>query len=159
MVKYGKAFWISFLSLILVSLGLASINLIPSWREKIHALFLHEQRVVLAKAAGDITGKGDQYSFVKVQTADTISIEAYEVSPKDGKVVFKSRTILPEKRDGYFTYKGNATNLALIDIDSDGTLEILAPSYDENLVPRLHVYKYDITSGAFEMLGPDHIQF
>ena len=50
---------------------------------------------------------------------------------------------LPDHKDGFFLYQGEATNLALEDVDGDQQLDIIAPSYDNNLVARLNVYSYD----------------
>ena len=45
--------------------------------------------------------------------------------------------------------KGQATNLALKDIDGDNSMEIIVPTYDSNLVAHLNVYKYDPFSRRF----------
>jgi hypothetical protein len=113
---------------------------------------------VLAKAEADLTGKGLRVAVVKVQTADTIALEIFENDGNEGKLKFVKRIVLPEKRDAYFNFRGNATNLVVTDVDNDGELEIVAPTFDQNLVPRLNVYKFDSSVHDFLRLGPDNYQ-
>ena len=51
-------------------------------------------------------------------------------------------TKLPDKKDGYFTFNGDVTNLAVDDIDNDKKSEILATTFDNDLVAHLNVYRY-----------------
>lgn len=137
-------------------LGMTTV--VPALRERAREFLLGSDRVVLAKAEGDLSGRGDFYVVVKVKTSETLNLELYHQIPNQRELVFQKRVILPEKRDGYFTYRGKDTNLVLADIDNDGGLEILAPAFDENLVPRLNVYKYDPAAQSVQRLGADDIQ-
>lgn len=129
----------------------------PSLRQYIKGELVNHERTILAKAEGDLTGKGDPVVIIKVKTPDSLSLEIYAKAPGKEETVFQKRLILPERRDGYFTYRGQETNLVLADIDHDGTLEILAPAFDEGLIPRLNVYKYDSTTQSFLKMGADSL--
>jgi hypothetical protein len=94
---------------------------------------------------------------LKIQTADTLSLEVFESDGDSQKMKFFKRIVLPETRDAYFNFHGNATNLALTDVDGDGSMEIVAPTFDENLIPRLNVYKYDSERQDFIRLGPENL--
>ena len=123
-----------------------------SFRTWMRDTFLSQKRVVLAKADGFLT-KDMPITVIKVVTSETLSLEVYVRKDNSDDLQFFKRIILPEKRDGFFTFRGNATNLVLTDLDGDGNIEILAPSYDENLIPRLNVYSYDPESNSFHRKG------
>jgi hypothetical protein len=150
-----KIFMVSFPTLCLISVCLAALTLIPASREFIRSVIVTNSRVVLAKADADITGQGMKVSVIKVQTSDTIALEIFENEGDTLKLKFVKRLVLPEKRDAYFSFRGNATNLVVTDVDGDGTLEIVSPTFDENLVPRLNVFKFDPERHDFIRLGPE----
>jgi hypothetical protein len=150
-----KLFTILFIFLISCSAGVFYIAQTPHLRDRFQNWFFESDRIILAEAHGDLTGQNDYYSIVKVKTKDSLSLEVYEIGPEASLTKFINRLVLPEKRDGHFNYKGNATNLALIDVDNDGSLEIVAPTYDENLVPRLRVFKFNRESTVFELMSPE----
>lgn len=130
---------------------------VPSIRESLRERFLSDRREILAKVDGDLNGQGDFVSVVKVKTRDDLLVEVYSVNPQRGETTQRARLILPEHKDGYFQFRGQPTNLALVDLDGDNWLEIVAPTYDENLIPRLHVYKYDPHAQVFIPMGPDAV--
>jgi hypothetical protein len=151
-----KFFWLSFPTLCLISACLAVLTLMPSSREFIRSVVVSNSRSILAKAEADITGQGMKVIVIKVETADSLALEIFEYEADSQKLKFSKRIILPEKRDAYFNFRGNATNLVMTDVDGDGTLEIVAPTFDENLIPRLNVYKYDPERHDFIRLGPEN---
>lgn len=137
-----------------------SIALFPRWREKVKSYFQKPYREVLAKAYGDLSGRGDFVNVIKIKTEDGLIIEVFEAKhydkrPTDGEKLL-ARLTLDEKRDAFMSFSGDATNLGLFDFDGDGTLEIMAPAYDENFIPRLNVFKFDPESRSFTKQGsPD----
>lgn len=130
---------------------------IPAWREAIRDRFLSDSRQVLAKVDGDLNGQGDFISVVKVKTRDDLIVEVYTLNPQKDETSLRARLILPESKDGFFQFRGRPTNLALVDMDGDNWLEIIAPTFDENLIPRLHVYHYDPHAQIFVPMGPESI--
>ncbi|MEZ0391941.1 MAG: hypothetical protein ACAH59_06985 [Pseudobdellovibrionaceae bacterium] len=153
-----KIFWISFPALCLISVCLALLTAIPSSREFIRSVIVSHSREILAKAEADLTGQGMRVAVIKVQTSDTLALEIYETEGHSQTLKFVKRIVLPEKRDAYFNFRGSATNLVITDVDGDGQLEIVVPAFDENLVPRLNVYKYDADTRDFIRLGPETYQ-
>ena len=150
-----KFFRIIFPTLCLISLLLAALSLIPASRDLIRHLVLVNSRLVLAKAEGDLTGNGMRVAVVKVQTSDSLALEIFENLGNREGLKFVKRLVLPEKRDAYIDFRGNATNLALVDVNGDGKLEIIAPGFDENLVPRLNVFEFDLDRNEFLRMGPE----
>lgn len=129
--------------------------LIPSVRERIRDGLLPGTREILAKAEGDLTGQGDWVSVVKVKTRSDLVLEVYSMDAQKGETRMRARMVLPEKKDGYFQFHGQPTNLALVDLNGDGVLEIVAPTFDENLIPRLRVYRYDPAAQVFVLASPE----
>ena len=151
-----RLFLVGFPALCCLSLMLIAVSFIPETRELIRNLIISQSRVVLAKADADLPKGSGKISVIKVRTADTLAIEIFESDYQGQNLKFVKRTVLPEIRDAYFDFHGQATNLAISDLDSDGHLEILAPTFDENLVPRLNVYKYDAETKDLQRLGPEN---
>lgn len=112
-------------------------------------MIIGNNRTVLATVNGDLTGHGDHVTAVKVQTADDLSVEVYSLDQNTQETNLRTRIVLPERRDGAFRFRGQMQRLVLLDLDQDGTLEILVPTFDENLIPRLHIYKYDSLAQIF----------
>lgn len=132
-----------------------SVALFPRWRDKVRAWVQQPYREVLAKAYGDVSGQGDFMNVIKLKTADGIILEVFENEKESNIEKLVARLSLDEKRDAFMSFSGDATNLGLIDFDGDGTLEIMAPAYDENFVPRLNVFKFDKANRSFIKQGPD----
>lgn len=138
--------------LLLLALLVTAVAITPSWRQGVRDLFLPEQRLILAKVSGDLTGHGLHVTVLKIQMRDTLVLEVYNVE-KPEESTLMARIVLPEKRDAYFQLKGNATNLGLADVDNDGTLEIIAPAFDDQMIARLNIYKYNPATHGFDRLN------
>ncbi len=110
--------------------------------------FAPPERVILSVAYGRAVPDKD-VRVAKIQGRDGLYIEVYG-PVENGLEPLLDRFKLPDKRDGYFQFKGRATNLALQDLDGDHTYEIIAPTYDDSLVPHLNMYKYNSALGHFE---------
>lgn len=128
--------------------GVTVFAVVPQWRDWVRNLVFSDQRVVLARAVNDLTGKGDNYTFIKIKNRNSLWIEIYRESETESNLIAKLQ--IANSKDGYFDFKGQATNLAIADIDADGVSELLVPSFDENLVARLNVFKYHSQDNSFE---------
>lgn len=153
----NRLFYWGFPCLVIAAFSLAILSVFPQSRDLIRNLVISNSRLVLAKADGDLTGEGQMVSVIKVQTADTLALEVFETGGEGQKLKFMRRIVLPEKKDAYFNFHQNTSNLVIADIDSDGTLEIIAPTFDDNLVPRLNVYKFNPLSRDFIRMGADSL--
>lgn len=152
----NRIFWISFPTLCLISLALIVLTIIPQSREIIRSLIISQSRIVLAKVDGLVLANGPQLVVIKVKTADTLAIEIF--AQESSSLKFIKRLVLDENRDAFFNFRGRITNLAFADIDADGSLEIVAPTFDEDLVPHLNLYKFDKERGDFFKLGPSNFK-
>ena len=108
-------------------------------------------RKVLATASGDLLNVNTDFKVIKVRSHNGLFIEVYK-GFRDNTRPRLSRIKLPDKRDGYFYFQGQATNLAIEDLDGDKKLEIIAPSFDENLRAHLNIFKYNETTHNYEIV-------
>jgi hypothetical protein len=136
------------------AMALAAVSVSTPSRDFIRHHLFAPTRKVIAKADADLTGKGDWMTVIKVQTEQGLFLEIYRIDREHATSSLIKRIHLDDSRDGYFTFRGNATNLALTDVNSDGVLDIVAPTFDESLIPRLNVYKYDPDVQDFIKLNP-----
>jgi hypothetical protein len=138
--------------LLILALLVTAIAVVPSWRQDFRNFFNPEQRNILAKISGDLTGQGLHVTILKIQLRESLVLEVYKAENPE-ELTLMARIVLPEKRDAYFQLKGNATNLGLVDIDNDGILEILAPSFDEQMIARLNIYKFNPATQSFDRMN------
>jgi hypothetical protein len=137
----------------LIAIAAAAVVSVPSWREAVQRHLSHTDREVLATAEGDLLGDGSLAKVIKYRGHEGIFVEILKVNEK-GETQPIDRLLLPDKQDGLFNYQGHVTRLAIADIDGDGKLELLAPSFDNQLVPHLNVFRYNPSSGRFELVHP-----
>ncbi|MCB0357496.1 MAG: hypothetical protein KDD40_10830 [Bdellovibrionales bacterium] len=140
----------------LICLGLILTVSVQSWRYNLRGLFISEAPKVLSTLQKDSFNDGRTIVFAKVKTSKGLFIQVYE-KVSDGLSNSLADIRLPDSTDGYFHYRGQATNLALEDVDGDGRPEILAPSFDANQVAHLNVYTYNSATQQFEPLSPDAV--
>lgn len=146
-IKYFLAKSGQLLSLLIPGLFIvATLN--DGARAAIRETLQPEYRKLLSTAFGDVLGNGTPIRVMKVKTREGLFVEIYRANNYE----LVQKISLDQKSDGYFTYRGNPTNLALVDIDGDDTPEILAPGYDQNLSAHLNVYRYDRETNLFHRL-------
>ena len=125
----------------------------PALREPLRSWYFAPFRKVLSTVQGDVFGNKSDVLVVKVESELGLSLEILG-TPKDGQRPLLEVIPLPDRRDGYFHFRGEAANLALYDLNGDGSLEIFAPSFDELMIPHLNVFRYNASQGRFEAAGP-----
>lgn len=137
-------------SLVVLFVIMLMSALVPDIRSALRTTMIVDFRTVVSTAHGDLLGIGRDLTVAKVRTRDSLFIEVYEPRENGGQRLVE-RIELEDKKDGYFNFNGRATNLAIDDIDGDGRLEILAPSFDQNLVGHLNVFSYNQGTGLFQL--------
>ena len=106
-------------------------------------------RKVLRTDSRDLFNEGTRFKVVKIKTDKGLFVEVYGPFEGSSGTLF-SRIDLQDKRDGFFHFQGQATNLALDDIDGDGILEIIAPTFDQHLHGNLNVFTYNEKTQSFK---------
>lgn len=138
--------------LIFLALACTTVAVVPSLRLKAKALVSSEQRTILAKVEGALGPNGPKVTVLKIESADGLSLEIFE-NIEDGQASLLAKIRLDEKRDAHFTYQGNATNLAIGDMEGDGTMEIFAPAFDDQMIARLNIYKFNPDTKSFDRIN------
>lgn len=130
------------------------VALIPPARQAVLSKFSPDpEQEILATAEGDVLNDGSTVKVIKVRNAGGIYVEILKpLENGDSKSI--DRIELPDKHDGLFNYQGHVTRLAIADIDNDGKFELLAPSFDNQLVPHLNVFRYNPETNRFELYQP-----
>jgi hypothetical protein len=106
----------------------------------------------LATAEGDLLNDGSLVKAVKYKGNNGIFIEILRST--EGAYTLVDRIDLPDKHDGMFNFHGHVTRLAITDIDNNGTAELLAPTFDAQLVPHLNIFHYNGALKRFELAQP-----
>lgn len=146
---FSKKELLLMIALALVAMLITTVAVIPSLRSKAKEAFSFEDREILAKVSGKIGAQGPRVTILKIKSHNSLTLEIYDLDGADGMTLI-AKIPLAESRDGFFALNGNATNLALTDVDSDGEMEIAAPTYDDQLVPRLNIFKYNHSTKSFD---------
>ena len=137
----------------LVAAALVAAAAIPSVRERAQSYLSFKGQEILATAEGDLLGDGTSVKVIKFRNAEGIYVEILKMLP-NGDSTIVDRILLPDKHDGMFNYQGHVTRLAVADINNDGKLELLVPTFDNQLVPHLNVFHYNPTIARFEPFQP-----
>ena len=135
-----------------LAMVLLTVAIIPGLRNSVKEIFSSSERVILAKATGKIAVEGPRVTVLKIRAKETLSLEVYS-EDKGQENTLLAKIPLYENKDAYFVVNGNATNLALTDVDKDDLMEIVAPTYNEQMVPRLNIFKYNRESKNFDRVN------
>jgi hypothetical protein len=138
-----------------ITLMFAVFTATPQFRNKIRDYLMPSSRQVLATASGDFRGDGQDMFLIKIKENHQVYLEFYVKSKESLK--FTQRLILAGPLDGYFTFQGEATNLAITNLDPDSPLEIFAPSFDEEFIAHLQIVKFSTLLQKFDFLSEDEI--
>lgn len=112
---------------------------------------LGQDRQVLSKITGNLTGTDETFDVIKVKENNNIKVEIYRKT-NDENVKLINKINLPHENDGYFLFHNSSVNLALNDIDGDRLPEILAPTFDKTMSAHLNVVKYSPDNQVFFLL-------
>ncbi|NQZ01607.1 MAG: hypothetical protein HRT45_13170 [Bdellovibrionales bacterium] len=119
------------------------ISTSPSMRNHFRSKYFRPNRKVLSIVTGNLLNDGQIVKAVKYKTVTGVVIEILGSGQNGARSLIDTITI-PGEHDGFFNFRGgNATQLAVIDVDDDGSFELMAPTFDDQLVAHLNIYKYN----------------
>ena len=104
-------------------------------------------RKIIASIEADLSEQGNKYKVLKIQSEKGLFVEIYNANSNYNKVAEFS---LFNAYDGHLTIEGQATNLALKDLDGDQITEIIAPSFSKSQEPKVHIFKFNLPLLTFE---------
>lgn len=142
-------------ALFLMALAFIIVAAVPHLRNSLKDAFSDSHRQVLAKITGTISANGPKLTILKIKVGNEINLEIFKHGEENSLELF-AKIPLFNAKDAYLEVQGNATNLSLTDIDKNGVMEIVAPTYDDQMVPRLNIFEYNPNSDSFDrMNAPD----
>lgn len=136
----------SFILLLLITLGIA---LVPSYREQAQNILWTRERLILAKSQAQINPNGIFVTVIKIKTKLGLFIEVYKNKNINESMEFWMQLPLEGTQDSFFNFHSQASNLVLTDVDNDGFLDIMVPTYDEQQQARMNVFRFDSTLDTF----------
>lgn len=144
--------------ILLGTMALAAISgllilFVPGWRNAVRAGFVPQHREILSTLEGDLLSDGSRVKVVKYKTLKGIGVEILGPAT-DGSRPLIDRLEINDRHDGFFDFHGQASRLAILDVDGDNKVELIAPTFDEDLVAHLNIFKYNPEVGRFEPLRP-----
>jgi hypothetical protein len=137
----------------LIAAALLVAAVVPSIREKVQNQLSPVGHEILATAEGDLLSNGSLTKVIKYRNGEGITVEILKELP-NGDTSVLDRIPLPDKHDGLFNYQGHVTRLAIADLDGDGKFELLVPTFDNQLVPHLNVFRFNPAIARFEPYQP-----
>ena len=144
----SKIYWWVWLS-VFSCLSVASAVVLFSPARKWVLSRVAEQQKILSVAHGDLMNDGSLVKVIKFKTAEGIVLEFYTDVQSNGHRSLISRVEIPHAQDGFFDHRGQAVQLAVVDLDGDGTMELLSPTFDGQLLAWLNPYHYSKAEKAF----------
>ncbi|MEY4617288.1 MAG: hypothetical protein RJB66_2248 [Pseudomonadota bacterium] len=130
----------------------------PQWRDKIRGLFRPVERRIVATLRDDLKNQGQPVLVFKIKEGESLFLEFYEsdadkiIETSTSSMNLIQRLELPNSIDGFVTFMGEATNLAVANLDADELLELVVPTYNLEFAPILEVVKFNPGNGRFELL-------
>jgi hypothetical protein len=146
------------LGLLVAAFLLAVLSALPAAQQRLRNYFQNDERQVLAKITAYYGVQQNQYTILKVRDSLGIKVEIYSVALADSQQVFKQSFDLNKDSDAFITLDKSSTNLALSDLDSDGQLDILAPSVDQNGNLRLNAFRYSPELSLFQAMAENQLK-
>lgn len=139
---------------------LLSAFFLPHWRQQLRSMIWGSDRKILATLVEDLERTGNPISVFKVSEKGNLYIELYSTAvPEELVDTLQSssyqllQTIeLPGTIDGYVSFMGEATNLAVANLDDDPYLELIIPSYNYDFVASLDIIKYNPVVQKYELM-------
>ena len=110
--------------------------------------FMLQGKSILSVVQGDLMHDGSSIKVVKFKTIRGIVLEFYS-DIQNGSRYLITRIEIPNAKDGFFDYRGQAVQLAVVDIDGDGKMELLSPTFDDMMLARLNPYHYSNQEEGF----------
>ncbi len=145
MKKLWMVHWILFISLNIIS---AFILFSPHYRQQVVNKWLAKDTQVLSVVYGDLLHNGSLVKVVKSQTHQGIALDFYSDFHSGGRYLI-SRVEIPNVTDGFFDDRGQAVQMAVADLDGDGKMELLAPTFNRQMIAYLNPYHFSKQENGF----------
>lgn len=137
--------------LALATFTMTTIAVIPNLREEVKQKFLSPKRKLLAKINGRLSDDFPKVTVLKVSESEKLFVEIYNMEKGPDSPELIQKLELSDRRDGYIQFRQSSTNLLMIDATGDTTMEIVAPTYDDQMTPHLNIFRFISESKTFDL--------
>lgn len=154
-LKSVTSFVFSIIALALLGLSFTLV-LSPTFRQTFNNLITSDQRHIIANLETNLSLPNKSFKILKISAKKNLWIEIYDLNLSEDRVAeFK----LSIKTDGRMFINNRASSLFASDLDGDQILEIIVPTFDLELNPQIHAYRYNpITDKFSEISDQDLLQ-
>lgn len=112
------------------------------------------ERQILSTLETNLNIKSKLYRVIKIQQAKDLWLEFYDLKEKE-RLVAKFK--LPSRLDGQMYVNKKTSNLFASDLDDDGVFEVVSPTFNIELEPHIHAFKYSLENGNFSQIPPEEL--
>jgi len=138
------------IALFFASIGMSILLFQPAVREMTTEWVYSTDRKILSIVKTEISE--EPIHFLKVRVANVIYLEVYRPG-MDRAQELLARAELTDSKDAFYKLPSGESNLFLQDVDGDGNPEVVAPSYDKNMIAHLNIYQFDLSSKELRKLS------
>lgn len=129
-----------FIVLSIILIGLASlISFNTDLQNRIANRFTDKSRTILYTLSANLINNGTYYKILKIKENNKLKLEVLYFNKKKKTHELLDQITLKYKQDGHYKFGKEATNLFTTDLNNDGILEIIAPTYSPKLKPHLNI--------------------
>ena len=122
-------------------------NRIKKWLSKIYQ---KPREMTLQRANAHLTASDMDIRVIKVKRKNNIYLE-FLSHEADGSYRPINKVKLKGRRNGYFQYSEETASLGIQDIDGDGYMDVIAPTFNRFFVPYLNIVFYNQKKRQFEL--------
>ena len=137
---------------VLSGLNVFSAMVLFSPSSSIHLWVLNKVGIqgkkILSIAYGDLLHNGSLVKVVKSKTAQGVALDFYS-APDEGSRHLIAHVLIPNATDGFYNHRGEAVQLAVVDLDGDGRMELLAPIFNKQMTAYLNPYHFSRRAEGF----------
>ncbi len=143
-----KLYWgLLIFGFFILNIGSAVILFSPA-RKWVQSQIRTTDQKLLSVVYGDLMHDRSSIKVVKFKTLTGIILEFYS-QYANGYHSLISRVEIPNVQNGFFDHRGQAVQLAVVDLDGDGKMELISPTFNETLLASLNPYHYSQEEEAF----------
>ncbi len=143
--------WLLFSLQLLITQIVSWVILFSPMKQRIQSYLFSNKEELMAVAEGDLDGLGNKVKVLKYKSKLGIRIEFLRGNSRNTAIEFLNQENINHPYNGYFMYRGHTVQLGMVDMDGDGVMEVVAPSFDKNLMAHLNVFKYNQVQDKFFM--------
>ncbi len=142
---------IASLTLVLLSFTLI---LSPKIRFSLNNLIENKNREIIAILETNLSIPNKDFKILKIKQNSDLWIEIYDLSSSKDRV---AQFQLLKKTDAQMFVDKKSSSLFASDLDGDEILEILAPSFNSKLHPKIHAFRYNPTTDSFSQITDQNL--